>query len=84
MFVIMERKKFLTFLGQTESVTDCSYAAFYADSEHELCEMTRRYKLCLIYNLVYSGDGSEVVAKWEQDDDDDTWHMCLITAIARL
>ena len=67
-----------------KGVTDCNYAAFYADCEHELCEVTRGYRLCLVYNLVYSGDGacpvpidnSEVVAKvvagmreWEQDED---------------
>ena len=68
----------------SKGVADCNYAAFYADCEHELCEVTRGYRLCLVYNLVYSGDGacpvpidnSEVVAKvvedmrkWEQDDD---------------
>ncbi len=34
------------------------YAAFYADCQHELCEVTKGYRLCLIYNLVYSGVGS--------------------------
>ena len=68
----------------SKGVADCNYAAFYADCEHELCEVTRGYRLCLVYNLVYSGDdacpvpidNSEVVAKvvedmrkWEQDDD---------------
>ena len=65
-------------------ITNYNYATFYADCEHELCEVTRGYRLCLVYNLVYSGDdacpvpidNSEVVAKvvedmrkWEQDDD---------------
>ena len=68
----------------SKGVNDYNYAAFYADCEHELCEVTRGYRLCLVYNLVYSGDGacpvpidnSEVAAKvvedmreWEQDDD---------------
>ena len=65
-------------------ITNYNYASFYADCEHELCEVTRGYRLCLVYNLVYSGDGAcpapinntKVVAevvedmrKWEQDDD---------------
>ena len=68
----------------SKGVTDYNYAAFYADCEHELCEVTRGYRLCLVYNLVYSGDDAcpvpfdnrEVAAKvvedmrkWEQDDD---------------
>ena len=68
----------------SKGVADYNYAAFYADCEHELCEVTRGYRLCLVYNLVYSGkgscpapiDNSKVVAqvvedmrKWEQDDD---------------
>ena len=59
------------------------YAAFYADCQHELCEVTRGYRMCLVYNLVYSGSGArpvpvdnrqavdELVAmirEWEQDD----------------
>ena len=28
------------------------YAAFYADCQHEICEVTEGYRLCLIYNLV--------------------------------
>ena len=64
-------------------MTEFHYAAFYADCLHELCEVTRGYQMCLVYNLVYSGDGArpvpidnrqvvnEVVARirdWEQDD----------------
>ena len=68
-----------------QGITNYNYAAFYADCEHELCEVTRGYRLCLVYNLVYSGDNTcpvpidnrEVIAKvvedmkkWEQDDND--------------
>ena len=64
-------------------MTEFHYTAFYADCLHELCEVTRGYRMCLVYNLVYSGDGArpvpidnhqvvnEVVAgiqDWEQDD----------------
>ena len=31
------------------------YAAFYADCQHEIKPVTKGYRLCLIYNLVYSG-----------------------------
>ena len=57
------------------------YAAFYADCQHELCKVTKGYRLCFVYNLVYSGDSctcpvysqvsDKVVARlrdWEQDD----------------
>ncbi len=39
----------------------CHYAAFYGDCQHEVCEVTRGYRLCLIYNLVYSGVGARPV-----------------------
>ena len=67
-----------------QGITNYNYAAFYADCEHELCEVTRGYRLCLVYNLVYSGDGAcpapidntksvaevvEDIRVWEQDDD---------------
>ena len=31
------------------------YAAFYADCQHEIKPVTKGYRLCLIYNLVYRG-----------------------------
>ena len=34
------------------------YAAFYADCIHEIKEVTKGYRLCLIYNLLYKGSGS--------------------------
>jgi len=33
------------------------FAAFYADCEHQVQTVTSGYRLCLIYNLVYSGPG---------------------------
>ena len=85
MLRVRHRKEELTFdFSGLKGVTDYNYAAFYADCEHELCEVTRGYRLCLVYNLVYSGNGicpapidnSKIVAevvedmrKWEQDDD---------------
>ncbi len=38
--------------------TNFHYAAFYADCKHELKMVTKGYRLCLIYNLLYSGPGS--------------------------
>lgn len=38
--------------------TNFHYAAFYADCQHELKKITKGYRLCLIYNLIYSGTGS--------------------------
>ena len=38
--------------------TNFHYAAFYADCQHELKKVTKGYRLCLIYNLIYSGTGS--------------------------
>ena len=66
-----------------KGMTGFHYAAFYADCQHELCEVTRGYRMCLVYNLVYSGSGAHpvpidnrqfvdnVVARirdWEKDD----------------
>ena len=66
-----------------KGMTGFHYAAFYADCQHELCEVTRGYRMCLVYNLVYSGSGAcpvpidnrqfvdNVVARiqdWEEDD----------------
>ena len=66
-----------------KGMTGFHYAAFYADCQHELCEVTRGYRMCLVYNLVYSGSGArpvpidnhQIVDKvvagiqdWEQDD----------------
>ena len=34
------------------------HTAFYADYLHELCEVTKGYRMCLMYNRVYSGDGA--------------------------
>ena len=38
--------------------TNFHYAAFYADCQHELKKVTKGYRLCLIYNLIYLGTGS--------------------------
>jgi hypothetical protein len=37
------------------------YAAFYADCQHEIKTVTEGYRLCLIYNLLYTGTGSTPV-----------------------
>ena len=31
------------------------FAAFYADCEHEVRPVTKGYRLCLVYNLIYTG-----------------------------
>lgn len=85
MLRVRHRGEELTFdYSGLKGIMDFNYATFYADCEHELCEVTRGYRLCLVYNLVYRGDGacpapidnSKAIAKvvagmraWEQDDD---------------
>lgn len=41
--------------------TGFHYAAFYADCQHEILEVTQGYRLCLIYNLIYKGPGAPPV-----------------------
>ncbi len=36
-----------------ESCADFYYAAFYADCQHEIKPVTKGFRLCLIYNLIY-------------------------------
>lgn len=31
--------------------------AFYCDCEHEISEVTQGHRLCLVYNLLWSGQG---------------------------
>ncbi len=65
---------------------DVHYAAFYADCQHEIKPVTKGYRLCLIYNLVYRGcgncpapaDNKQIVAtvissmkEWGEDLDED-------------
>ena len=38
--------------------TNFHYAAFYADCQHEIKEVSNGYRLCLIYNLLYKGGGA--------------------------
>ena len=40
-----------------EGCTNFHYAAFYADCQHELKKVTKGYRLCLVYNLLYTGSG---------------------------
>lgn len=49
--------KIFDFSGM-KGCTNFHYAAFYADCQHELTKVTKGYRLCLIYNLIYSGTGS--------------------------
>ena len=43
------------FSFSTEASNNFYFAAFYADCEHEVKPVTKGYRLCLIYNLLYSG-----------------------------
>ena len=45
----------------TGGCTNFFYAAFYADCQHELKPVTKGYRLCLVYNLVYQGSGDSPV-----------------------
>ena len=51
------KEKIFDFSGM-KGCTNFNYAAFYADCQHELIKVTKGYRFCLIYNLVYSGTGS--------------------------
>jgi hypothetical protein len=57
------------------------YAALYADCEHELKPLTKGYRLCLVYNLIYADSGPppevpensktidtvvEIIKRWEK------------------
>ena len=33
----------------------CYFTSFYADCQHEVEKVTKGYRLCLIYNLMYQG-----------------------------
>ena len=35
--------------------SDCYFTSFYADCQHEVEKVTKGYRLCLIYNLMYQG-----------------------------
>ena len=37
--------------------TGFHYVALYADCQHELCAVTKGYRLCLVYNLIHVGSG---------------------------
>lgn len=41
--------------GGSAGCANFYYAAFYADCQHEIKPVTKGYRLCLIYNLVYQG-----------------------------
>ncbi len=73
------------FGGETSAHT-ISYAAFYADCEHEVKPVTEGYRLCLIYNLALEktqqqpvapqNDGvvdnvTQVLKRWEEKDQTD-------------
>ena len=35
--------------------SNCYFTSFYADCQHEVKKVTKGYRLCLIYNLMYQG-----------------------------
>lgn len=41
---------------RTEEPSELVHAAFYADCEHEILPVTEGYRVCLVYNLVLTGD----------------------------
>ena len=51
-----KREHVFNFSGLKGS-TGFHYAALYADCQHELRTITRGYRLCLVYNLVHTGQG---------------------------
>lgn len=72
--------------GGHQSPYSMSYAAFYADCQHEVKPVTEGYRLCLIYNLALENvskqpaapqNGSvvqrvaEVLQRWQEQDEED-------------
>ena len=51
------KEKVFDFSGM-KGCTNYHYAAFYADCQHELKKISKGYRLCLVYNLLYTGTGS--------------------------
>ena len=51
------KEKVFDFSGM-KGCTNFHYAAFYANCQHGLKKVTKGYRLCLIYNLLYTGLGS--------------------------
>ena len=57
--IVYHQSKSMEFdFGGPIGCTDIHYAAFYADCQHEIKPVTKGYRLCLIYNLVYRGSGN--------------------------
>ena len=65
-----------------DSCSNCYFTSFYADCQHEIKEVTKGFRLCLVYNLMYQGldecptpaNNQEQVSaivsamkKWEED-----------------
>ena len=56
--VVQHQQKKQTFdFSSIEGSTGFHYAAFYADCQHEILEVTKGYRLCLIYNLISRASG---------------------------
>jgi hypothetical protein len=45
-----------------------SFAAFYCDCEHAIGEVTQGHRLCLVYNLVWKGNGPAPALTTTDDD----------------
>ena len=41
--------------GGLDCCSNCYFMSFYADCQHEVEKVTKGYRLCLIYNLMYRG-----------------------------
>ena len=61
LLVRLRNKHVMYNFSGTEGSMGFHFAAFYADCEHELREVTSGYRLCLVYNLVYKGKGAQPV-----------------------
>ena len=51
------RKEHIFDFSGLKGSTGFHYAALYADCQHELCVVTKGYRLCLVYNLIHTGSG---------------------------
>ena len=56
--MVYHRSKNITFdFSGADGFNNFHFAAFYADCQHEIKPVTKGHRLCLVYNLVYTGFG---------------------------
>ena len=60
LFIRFDGKEEVVDFSDSENDYKLSYAAFYADCEHEIKPLTSGYRVCLVYNLVQKPNGHKI------------------------